>query len=228
MDRHGYNYYGEDDRGSWWMEPKRAYRSFGPFRIVSTLMVAVAIGLVVFGLACAVMFVAEVSEEHPSRAKWALRALIVFNLVVHTFILIVDQMSWWRSLLSLLVNMLYLRLLRTFPFVSSMSSPLVLTTMLAVLLESAMWYWLALRLLYYTSALLIIGFFLMLWLVPVGLLSSCVIEDDRLPGGGGMGTMHGSSPGAASGGGSITSAGVAQGRRRRTIMNRLADLIHST
>ncbi|KAG5475970.1 hypothetical protein CUR178_03685 [Leishmania enriettii] len=229
MDGHGYNYYGDADKGSWWLEPKRAYKSFGPFRVVSTLMVAVAIGLVVFGLACAVMFVAEVSEEHPSRAKWALRGLIVFNVVVHASILIVDQMSWWRSLLSLFVNVLYLRLLRTFPFVSSMSSPLVLTTMLAVLLESVMWYWLAVRLMYYTSVLLIIGFFLMLWLVPLGLLSSCVIEDDRLPGGGGgMGAMHSGSLGAASGGGAFARDAAAHGRRRRTILNYVADLINNT
>ncbi|CAC9500447.1 conserved hypothetical protein [Leishmania infantum JPCM5] len=228
MSRHGYGYYEDDDKGSWWIQPKRAYRPFGPFRLVSTLMVAVAIGFIAFGLACAVMFVAEVAEEHPSRTKWILRALIFFNFAVHASILVVDQMSWWRSLLSLLVNVLYLRLLRTFPFVPGMNSPLVLATMLAVLLESAMWYWFALRLMYYTSILLVFGFFLMLWLVPIGLLSSCVIEDDRLPGGGGAGAMYSCSSGCASGGGSSAPDAMAGGRRRRTILNRLADLINNT
>ncbi|KAK7195925.1 Transmembrane adaptor Erv26 [Novymonas esmeraldas] len=216
MERSRFSYLNDDGEGDWWRRPRRAYRSFGPFRIVSTLMVAVAIGFVAFGLACAIMFVADLAEEHPSRARWVLRALVVFNLIVHVSIMAVDQMSWWRSLLSITVNALYLRLLRTFPFVPSMSSPLMLTTVIAVLLESAMWYWLAVRLMYYTSVMLIIGFFLMLWLVPIGLLSSCVLEDDRLPGGG-AGSPYGS--------GTRSAEPVTSGRRQRTILNRLADLI---
>ncbi|GET89857.1 hypothetical protein, conserved [Leishmania tarentolae] len=228
MGQQGYGYYEDDDRGSWWIHPKRAYRSFGPFRVVSTVMIAVAIGFVAFGLACAVMFVSEVAEEHPSRTKCILRALIVFNFAVHASILVVDQMSWWRSLLSLLVNVLYLRLLRTFPFVPGINSPLVLATILAVLLESAMWYWYALRLMYYTSTLLVFGFFFMLWIVPIGLLSSCAVEDDRLPGGGGAGSLYSCGRGSASGGGSSAPDAVLGGRRRRTILNRLADLINNT
>ncbi|KAG5501554.1 hypothetical protein JKF63_03384 [Porcisia hertigi] len=188
-------------------------------------MSAVAIGFVAFGLVCAVMFVSDIAEEHPSRAKWTLRALILFNFVVHTFILVVDQLSWWRSLLSLFVNVLYLRLLRTFPFVPDFNAPIVLTTMLAVLLESAMWYWYTIRLMYYTSLILIIGFFLMLWLVPIGLLSSCVMEDDRLPGGGGgTGATYTSGRGEESGSCLYASDRMPHGRPKRTVLNRVAQL----
>ncbi|CAM45499.2 conserved hypothetical protein [Leishmania braziliensis MHOM/BR/75/M2904] len=228
MSRQGYHNYDDEENESWWIPPKRAYRSFGPFRVVSTLMVAVAIALIAFGLACAVMFVAEVAEEHPSRAKWTLRALIFFNVIVHVSIFIVDQMSWWRSLLSLFVNVLYLRVMRTFPFVSGVNNLLVLGTILAVLVESAMWYWYVLRLMYYTSALLIMGFFLLLWLVPIGLLSSCVMEDDRLPGGVGAGGMYSSGLSAPSVGDSPAANPMAGGRRRRTVLHRLADLVSNT
>ena len=214
-----FEYYGDDDDGEWWARPRHAYKSLGPFRLVSTLMVAVAIGLVAFGLVCAVMFVADVAEEYPSRAKWALRALITFNVIVHVSIMLIDQLSWWRSVLSLVVNALYLRLLRSFPFVPPMNSPLVLCTVAAVLMESTMWYWYAVKLMYYTALLNIIGFFLMLWLVPVGLLSSCVLEEDRLPG---AESVYGSGGGSPS---VIGGAGVSGGRKKRTILNRLADLI---
>ncbi|KPA84256.1 hypothetical protein ABB37_02295 [Leptomonas pyrrhocoris] len=210
-----YQFRGNDEDGEWWVRPRRAYKSFGPFRVVSTLMVAVAIGLVAFGLACAVMFAADVAEEHPTRARWALRALIVFNIAVHTSILFIDRLSWWRSLLSLAVNALYFRLLRGFPFVPNLDSPLVVCTVGAVLIESAMWYWYSMQLMYYTSVLNIIGFFLMLWLVPIGLVASCVLEEERLPG---AGSVHG-------GGGGGVPSDLSGGRKKRTILNRFADLV---
>jgi hypothetical protein len=212
-----FQYSGDDEDGEWWTRPRRAYKSFGPFRIVTTLMVAVAIGLVAFGLACAVMFIADIAEEYPSRARWTLRALITLNVVVHASIMLIDQLSWWRSVLSLVVNALYLRLLRNFPFAPALNSPLVVGTIVAVLMESAMWYWYSVQLMYYTSILNIIGFFLLLWMVPIGLLSSCILEEDRLPG---AGNIYGG--GASS---DLAGAGAAGGRKKRTILNRLADLI---
>ncbi|KPI89930.1 hypothetical protein ABL78_1002 [Leptomonas seymouri] len=214
-----FQYNGDSDDGEWWVLPRRAYKSFGPFRIVSTLMVAVAIGLIAFGLACAVIFAADIAEEYPSRARRALQVLITFNVVVHTSILFIDQLSWWRSVFSLVVNALYLRLLRRFPFVPSLSSSLVVGTVGAVLMESALWYWYSVQLMYYTSILNIMGFFLMLWLVPIGMLSSCVLEDEQLPGGGGV---YGSGGCVGDGG---VAPGASSGRRKRTLLNRLTDLI---
>lgn len=163
----------------------RPYAAFGPFRLLTILMMVVTILLLCMCVACGLMYMADLAEEYPTNARSVLKTLILANLILHGSIMLIDRLSWWRSCLSIVLNVLYLRLLRAFPFIRSLVDPLLCVTVALVLLETTSWYSLCARLLSYTSLFPVIGFFVFLWLVPLGLLSSCVLEEEQLPGTGG-------------------------------------------
>lgn len=200
-----------------------AYYSYGPFRIITIIMVVVTLLLVTFGLACALMYVADLAEEFPSRARNVLRGLIVFNFTAHLLIMCVDHLSWWRSCISIVMNVLYLRVLRNFPFIPDFNHPLVIAVVMGVLVESAAWYTLAVRLMYYTSVWMIVAFYVMLWLVPIGLFTSCVPEEDRLPGAGSA-SMYSTQAGPGLG---TPAAAAGSARRKKTIFNRVVGVFRT-
>lgn len=211
-----YTDYEYDDLPSYGSGYLRGYAPYGPFRFLTLVMAAAAVILLCLCVACGLMYLSDFAEEYPSRARSILRALIAVNVIMHVAMMVVDRLSWWRSVLSLVANLLYLRLMRNFPFVKSFEDPMIIVTVVVVVAESAMWYWRMVALAYYTSFMTVLGFFVFLWAVPLGLLSSCVLAEDQLPGAG--------QRGGASGGVGFGAAAAPGGRgRRKTIVNSIVE-----
>ncbi|KEG08593.1 hypothetical protein DQ04_06841010 [Trypanosoma grayi] len=188
-------------------ERRAPYVHYGPFEILTFLM-SCAMGVaIVFSLSCAIGYLADLAEEFPTRAKKILHTMTIGVLVIHCLILLVDQLSWWRSFISIATNVLYLRILANFPHISP-TQPLALITVVVLMVEMVSWYTLlALSHEYYgmVGVTKIISFVTFLWMVPVGLVISLELEPTGLPG---------SSLGATS----SRHADIAAGGRKTTIV----------
>ncbi|EPY33283.1 hypothetical protein STCU_02345 [Strigomonas culicis] len=175
-------------------------------------MLGVLAAFLLFSFVSALMLLSDLAEEYPSRFRFLLKSCILLNLVAHTLILCVDRMFWVASVVSLLLNVGYMRVfLRTYPWVPSITDVRVTFVCLGILCESALWYFQCVHLIndYYMGTPHTIGFMSFLWLVPIILLASCVVEDERLPG----------MP-AGGGGGNLGHAAAAP-ERKKTLFNRL-------
>ncbi|RNF01237.1 hypothetical protein TraAM80_07138 [Trypanosoma rangeli] len=172
-----YDYYTAQD----YLRPP--YMRYGPFEIL-TFFMSCAVGVaILFSCSCAVGYLAELAEEFPTRAKKILHAMAIGVLSVHVLILVIDQLSFWRSLVSIITNVLYLRLLTGFPR-CSLTHPLTLLTIASLVVEVVSWY----TLLVFTPSLLetvgsykIVSFIFFLWLMPLGFLVSLEVEPVELP-----------------------------------------------
>ncbi|RNF27089.1 uncharacterized protein Tco025E_00747 [Trypanosoma conorhini] len=163
---------------------KPPYMRYGPFEVLTFLMSCVTGVAVVFSCSCAVGYLAELAEEFPTRAKKILHVMAIGVLSVHVLILVMDQLSFWRSLVSIVTNVLYLRLLVGFPH-CALTHPLTLLTIASLVVEVVSWY----SFFVFTPSLLetvgsyrIASFTLFLWLMPLGFLVSLEVEPVDLPG----------------------------------------------
>ncbi|EAN84662.1 hypothetical protein C3747_136g91 [Trypanosoma cruzi] len=175
-----YEYY--DFRGS----GKPPYMRYGPFDVLTFLMSCITGLAILFSVACAIGYIADVAEEFPTRAKKILHIMAIGVLFVHGLILVLDQLSLWCSLVSIITNVLYLRILSGFPHLS-LTHPLTILTIVSLVVELLSWY-----LFFLFSPIMsehlgshrFFSFTAFLWLMPLGLLVSLQIEPVGLPGSG--------------------------------------------
>lgn len=141
------------------------------------LALSVAIGL---------YYVAELAEEYPSLAGKCIKYATGVVLGLH-LILMLDGLPWYNSLVGLLCHCVYASLLREFPFINTLSLEALLSVV-AFLVSHVVWFQ------YFTDGmyggirydfLTVLGFFfVMLWMIPIGLFISMSINDNVLPGAG--------------------------------------------
>ncbi|KAH9588861.1 Transmembrane adaptor Erv26 [Trypanosoma melophagium] len=176
---HNYEYYSD-------IYNSVPYMRYGPFEITTFLMSCFIGVAILFSFACAIGYLADLAEEFPTRTRKILHTMILFALAIHTFILILDRLSWWRSLVSIITNLLYLRILANFPRIPS-TQPFAIAAIVALLLEMLSWYtFFAL----YSNVNMSIGvsriisFVTFILLVPIGFLVTLEVEPVILPGSG--------------------------------------------
>ena len=141
------------------------------------MALSVAIGL---------YYVAELAEEYPSLAGKCIKFATCVVLILHV-ILMLDGLPWYNSLVGLLCHCVYASLLRDFPFINTLSLEALLSVV-AFLVSHVVWFQ------FFTDIefggirydfLTILGFFfVMLWVIPIGLFISMSINDNVLPGAG--------------------------------------------
>lgn len=190
---------------------QRSFYRYGPFQIISLLAAVFLCVVIVCALGVLLLYISDLAEEFPTFTRKVLVMITLMNIVVHTLILVVDQLSWWRSLISVAVNVCYYQVLRTFPFVRGAARMWALAAAVGLLVENAAWYYISMELVFFTPSWMVISFFAFLWVMPVALICCCSLEDDQLPT-----TGRFSSPGSA------TSRDV--GGRSRSLFHTIVDL----
>ncbi|CCW63639.1 unnamed protein product [Phytomonas sp. EM1] len=197
-------------------EDRDPFYTYGPFRIVTIFMAVVFLVALFIGVVLLLFYASDFVEDHPTYSKMVLQRLIVGIAVVHLLIMIIDQLSWWRSILSLLINVLYWNLVRRFPPAPSENGTIFIVALVSVVVESVAWWFLLVQFEY--NSLFVVGsFFILLWIVPLGLLMSCSMEESYLPAvGGNHRSVHGNLDGVSRGHGDSV--------RRKTIFNSIAEL----
>ncbi|CCW70482.1 unnamed protein product [Phytomonas sp. Hart1] len=199
-----------------YVEKRDPFYDYGPFRIVTILMAVVFFIVLFIGVMLLLFYVSDFFEEYSSYSKIILRRLIVAVCLIHLLIMAIDQLSWWRSLISLLANALYWNFVRRFPPGPSENVIIFLVTLFSVAVECIAW-WFLLVGFSSTSMLTMSPFFILLLIVPLGLLMSCLVEESCLPAaGGGHRSDYGNLDGAI---------GRHRGLvHRKTIFNTIAEL----
>ncbi|CAD2221502.1 hypothetical protein AGDE_15542 [Angomonas deanei] len=161
--------------------------TFSPFSLCILFATALLAAVLVASVAVLLVVLADFAEENAYLFRNALKVLLVVNVVVHISILCVDGISVVASVLSILLNVLYAVYLKDFPYVpfKKNSLPLLAATATGAVAESLLWFWkLSSDATYYynMTSWSLISFLLFLWLVPLLLVVSVSVEDDRLPG----------------------------------------------
>ncbi|EKF26616.1 hypothetical protein MOQ_009684 [Trypanosoma cruzi marinkellei] len=162
------------------------YMRYGPFDILTFFMSCITGLAILFSVACAIGYIADVAEEFPTRAKKILYTMAIGVLFLHGLILVLDQLSFWCSLVSIITNVLYLRILSGFPNVS-LTHPLTILTIVSLVVESLSWYSFFLFspvMSEHLGSRRFFAFTAFLWLMPLGLLVSLQLEPVGLPGSG--------------------------------------------
>lgn len=165
---------------------REAELDWGAFYFIATISSWVGIIVLALSVASALFYLTELAEEYSVVTKRILRALVFSVAALHGLVLVVDEMSWWRSVLSMAALLgPYRLLLRRFPWVS-LSSTVVLAAVAMFVVDNASWYSYFLTTDVELPFWSVVPFFLtMVWLVPIGFFVSLAIEDERMPGGGG-------------------------------------------
>ncbi|ORC87174.1 uncharacterized protein TM35_000231450 [Trypanosoma theileri] len=160
------------------------YMRYGPFEITTFLMGCFICVAIMFSFACTIGYLADLAEEFPTRTKKILHTVTLLVLIIHTFILLLDRLSWWRSLVSIITNVLYLRILANYPRFA-FTQPLSIAAIVGLFLEMISWYTFFL---FSSSGNMsmgvtrLISFVVFILLVPIGLLVSLEVEPVTLPG----------------------------------------------
>lgn len=194
------------------------YATYGPFRGITLLLTVALILATAFSFACALIYLSEVAEEHPTLARRACRYLTIFVFIVHVAVMVVDQLSLWRSLMSLGVITLYWLLQRRpgFPQISYCSRFLALCGV-GSMVETIVWYmWCDNEDL---DTWMIVAFLTLLWIVPISIVAMTAVDDTSLPGGGCNSPTNGLTP--------SMSASAAGGSRKRSLLGRIAGFFRS-
>lgn len=160
--------------------PERSYYIYGPFHLATSLMSVVLIVLALLSIFFAMLYLADFVEDNPTLSRKVLRISVLVNVVIHVLIMVIDRLSWWRSVLSIVLNVIYSRILRSFPFIPSTSRPILWLAAVGAVAESVSWYILFWSMA--TTTVTLMGFFGLLWLLPLVFLSTCTLESNELPG----------------------------------------------
>lgn len=130
--------------------------------------------------AAGLYYLAEVIEEHTKLAHTVIALSSEVTLVVHAALLLWDKMPWFPIMVSAAAHVLYLQLLKTFPFFRVKSWEAV-SSIVAAVAATALWmrhFWNSWHTLEY-----VFGFMLMTtWLVPALLVLSLAANENALPG----------------------------------------------
>jgi hypothetical protein len=179
-----YDYHPYDDghshHGSDYEVTDRGFHGgWGPFYIVSMLASGLALVGMMGAMVLGLLWLSDLSEHYTAQTRRVLRVLNISLVVVHAMVLLVDQLSWWRSLGSILAQGVYFMAMRTFPYVR-LASPVCIACVIASVADTVSWYSLLLSAgspMYYSG---FIGG--CCWSMPMGLLLSMGLEDEYLPG----------------------------------------------
>ncbi|CCD16290.1 unnamed protein product [Trypanosoma congolense IL3000] len=152
--------------------------TLGPFRLATAAMACVVVGIVLFAIFCSINTISNLAEEYPTRAGKVLHAVVLCVMAVHVLVLLVEPLSYWCSLVSLVTNALYLRTLRHFPRVS-FGKPFAMLLVTFFVVESMSWLCVLAasdKVLWEVGQSNAFLFIVMTWLAPVGLVLIADIE----------------------------------------------------
>lgn len=151
----------------------------GPFYVVSVLCCGMGLLGVMGAMVLGLLWLSELSEQYSAQTRRLLRALNSSLVVIHVLIMLFDQLSLWRSVVSLAAQGIYFFAMRTFPYIR-LTSPACIGAIVAAVVDTAGWYSLLLGAgspMYYSG---FIGG--CCWSMPMALLLSLGLEEDYLPG----------------------------------------------
>lgn len=155
---------------------------------VTVSLVAVYVGLYLFivfvslSLACGLYYLAELIEEYTLTTRRILTWAIRGELLLHALLLL-DRLPVWCLGPGVVAQLVYLRMLRRFPYLSLTSADGLLASG-AFLASNGVWvwhFWSSMFTVEYILAFLLIS----TWLVPFGLFLSMAGDQAVLPGAGG-------------------------------------------
>ena len=152
---------------------------WGPFYVASMLASGIALVGIMGAMVLGLLWLSDLSELYTAQTRRVLRVLNLSLVVIHGLVMVFDQLSWWRSLLSIGAQGVYFLAMRNFPYIR-LTSPLCIGSVLLSIADTVSWYSLLLSAgspMYYSG---FIGG--CCWSMPMGLLLSMGLEDDYLPG----------------------------------------------
>ena len=151
------------------------------FGFISSYIAVVCLSL---SVAIGLYYVAELAEEYTTLAGKIIKYVTLFVMGLH-LVLLLDGLPLYNTLVGLACHACYFSLLKGFPFVNTLSLEALLS-IVAFIVSHVVWFQ------YYTDVpfgmmrpdfLTVLGFFfVMLWMVPIGLFVSISVNDNVLPG----------------------------------------------
>lgn len=138
-------------------------------------------------LACGLYYLVELAEEYTSLTKKLIRLTILIHLVLHVLLFAYEHFPFLQCAVGLVAHVVYLQLLRSFPFIEPTSTPFVASVLLFVL-NNFVWFRFFkgdVELFYQyrvAPAPAMAAFFLLVvWLVPCAFFCSLTLNDAVLP-----------------------------------------------
>ena len=150
------------------------------FAVVS-LALSVAIGL---------YYVAELAEEYTTLSGKIIKYATMMVMSLHVLMML-DGLPMYNTMVGLVCHACYYSLLKSFPFINTLSLEALLS-IVAFIVSHVVWFQYFTGTVYtYGSSIMrhdfvsVLGFFfVMLWMVPIGLFVSISVNDNVLPGNG--------------------------------------------
>lgn len=172
-------------------------------------------------LACGLYYLVELAEEYTVFTKKLIRITILVQLVLHSLLYLYERFPLLHCSVGFLAHIVYLQLLRSFPFIEP-SSPQFLLSVLMFAVDNYLWFtfFRSDSELFYKYRVApgpaISSFFLLvIWLVPCAFFCSLTVNDSVLPS---AASGAPSMPGYVPNGGMETLSGEKKKRSRNILM----------
>lgn len=138
-------------------------------------------------LACGLYYLVELAEEYTVLTKKIIRVTILVHIVIHILLFVYERFPFFQCIVGLAAHLMYLQLLRPFPFINPMSSPFLISVLLFIV-DNVVWFrylWGDIEVFYRYRVAPVpatAGFyFLVIWLVPCAFFCSLTVNDSVLP-----------------------------------------------
>lgn len=176
-------------------------------------------------LACGLYYLVELAEEYTTFTKKLIRLTILSHLILHLLLIVYERFPVLQCGVGLVAHLVYLQLLRSFPFIEP-SSPPFITSVILFAADNYVWFRFFkgdIELFYHyrvAPAPAMAAFFLLVvWLVPCAFFCSLTVNDAVLPASAsGLGQRHMSQ---------ANMSGQSKKRRRNVVMLALDSIVHA-
>lgn len=158
------------------------YYKYGPFRFITVVMLLVLVSGLLMGIYCLLSAAVSLAEDNPSTTKLFIHMSIKLCIVVHALIMIVDRLSWWRSIVSIGANLFYLIYMRKFPFIQTFSDMYVFGASACTIIEIVVWIFYFVNNSDDFSPMMIASFVSLLCITPLFLAIMTLTREIELPG----------------------------------------------
>ena len=132
-------------------------------------------------VACGLYYLAELVEEYSSLAKRVLRDLILFVLVLHLLLAIIDNFPVHLIILGLVSHATYFTLLKKFPIIVVTDVKFIASCILAVTSHILWFRHFTQSDMYFPFSEILAFFLFCVWIVPFGFFVSLSANDTALP-----------------------------------------------
>lgn len=138
-------------------------------------------------LACGLYYLVELAEEYTVLTKKVIRVTTLVHIVIHILLFVYERFPFLQCLVGLAAHLMYLQLLRPFPFINPASAPFLISLLLFIM-DNVVWFrylWGDVELFYRYSVAPVPAiaafYFLVIWLVPCAFFCSLTVNDSVLP-----------------------------------------------